>query len=116
MSYDGNNSNLIHYMEARNFPPEPVTPRAARKFVRDTLFKWNWSAVEVVALLLTSELVTNSVIHAGTSVQVNLHKESDFIRIEVIDAQTDTLPQIRHYSLDSATGRGLLLLKSMSRS
>lgn len=102
-------------MEAKNFPPESATPKEARKFVRDTLSKWNWSSLEEVALLLTSELVTNSVMHARTPVQVNLHKELDHIRIEVIDFQADTLPKIRHYGIDSTTGRGLLLLKSMSR-
>lgn len=125
MSFSGsadNKNNFAHYMETRNFPPEPSTPKQARKFVRDTLSTWNWSALEEVATLLASELVTNSVMHARSWVRVNIYKESEYIRkeseyirIEVVDAQANTLPKIRNYGLESTTGRGLLLLKSMSK-
>ena len=45
-----------------------------------------------VAALLTSELATNSVLHAGTAVDVELTLRGDQVRIEVNDGHP-TAPQ-----------------------
>jgi Histidine kinase-like ATPase domain len=57
------------------YAPEPAAVGAARRFVRDTLRSWQlagpaWGQLVDDAVLLTSELVTNAVLHAGTPVQV----------------------------------------------
>jgi hypothetical protein len=57
------------------YAPEPAAVGAARRFVRDTLRAWElagpaWGQLVDDAVLLTSELVTNAVLHAGTPVQV----------------------------------------------
>jgi len=57
------------------YAPEPAAVGAARRFVRDTLRSWElagpaWGQLVDDAVLLTSELVTNAVLHAGTQVQV----------------------------------------------
>ena len=56
------------------YQPEPTAAAAARRFVRDTLQTWFTSGATTGgdglvddAVLLTSELVTNAVVHAGTS-------------------------------------------------
>ena len=51
----------------REFSPTPETVGEARTFVKDTLQHWEVqrSADEIV--LLTSELVTNAVVHAKTT-------------------------------------------------
>jgi anti-sigma regulatory factor (Ser/Thr protein kinase) len=57
------------------YAPEPAAVSAARRFVRETLRSWDlagpaWGPLIDDAVLLTSELVTNAVLHAGTPVQV----------------------------------------------
>ena len=59
------------------YQPEPTAAAAARRFVRDTLQSWLVSDAAADghglvddAVLLTSELVTNAVVHAGTAVEV----------------------------------------------
>ena len=82
---------------AAQFAAAPDAANRARRFVRETLTEWGKSddfGLESVlddALLLTSELVTNAVVHAGTSasVQCELHPGPDGspagIRVEVAD-------------------------------
>ncbi|HWG27898.1 SpoIIE family protein phosphatase [Actinospica sp.] len=82
---------------AAQFAVVPEAANRARHFVRETLTEWGKSGefgLESVlddALLLTSELVTNAVVHAGTaaSVQCELRPGADGvpagIRVEVAD-------------------------------
>ncbi|NYG54933.1 ATP-binding protein [Nocardioides perillae] len=57
-------------------PGEPVAPGAARRFVRARLGEWGVDD-DVVddALLCVSELVTNAVVHTGTTVDVDVAVE-----------------------------------------
>jgi anti-sigma regulatory factor (Ser/Thr protein kinase) len=64
------------------YAPEPAAVGAARHFVRDTLRSWEPACPpcgQLVddAVLLTSELVTNAVLHAGTPVQVTCRLLTD---------------------------------------
>jgi anti-sigma regulatory factor (Ser/Thr protein kinase) len=73
----------MFYLESRDdlaatavYAPEPTAVAQARHFVRDTLRSWEpagpaWGQLVDDAVLLTSELVTNAVLHAGTPVQVS---------------------------------------------
>ena len=82
---------------AAQFAAAPDAANQARRFVRETLTDWGKSGeygLESVlddALLLTSELVTNAIVHAGTaaSVQCELRPGADGgpagIRVEVAD-------------------------------
>jgi anti-sigma regulatory factor (Ser/Thr protein kinase) len=65
------------------------------------------------AALLTSELVTNAVLHAGTPICVTLHTLPDRIRVDVADRNT-TFPAIKEYGRDAATGRGLTLFNTLA--
>ena len=51
------------------FPPEVASVATARRFVGETLRSWGVDEVDD-AMLLTSELVTNAIVHAGTEVEV----------------------------------------------
>jgi serine phosphatase RsbU (regulator of sigma subunit)/anti-sigma regulatory factor (Ser/Thr protein kinase) len=82
---------------AAEFAAAPGAANAARKFVRTTLADWEASGavgIESIlddTLLLTSELVTNAVVHAGTAAAVTCELrtgqdgEPVGIRIEVAD-------------------------------
>jgi hypothetical protein len=69
--------------------------------------------VTACAALLTSELVTNAVLHAATPFTVTLHHMEDRIRIDVADGNP-VVPSIKDYAADAATGRGLTLFNTLA--
>ncbi len=71
------------------------------------------SDVAACAALLTSELVTNALLHAATPMCVTLHILPDRIRVDVADGST-TSPAIKEYGPDAATGRGLTLFNTLA--
>ncbi|HZG95592.1 MAG TPA: ATP-binding protein [Mycobacteriales bacterium] len=99
---------------ATQLPPARQSPGAARRFVSDMLRRWKFdSAVDSVELL-TSELVTNAVVHAGTDVQVVLEASDGHIHVEVIDLNRRP-PVVRFTPYDDLqTGRGLTLLENVA--
>jgi anti-sigma regulatory factor (Ser/Thr protein kinase) len=109
------------------YQPEPQSAAAARHFVRDTLRSWQGSGhcqgqdgLVDDAVLLTSELVTNAVVHAGTSVQVTCRLAGEAVEIAVVDHRPVQLipdePQGRALSEDSLNGRGLQLPSELASS
>jgi anti-sigma regulatory factor (Ser/Thr protein kinase) len=93
---------------------EPVvesTPMA-RHWVKARLRGLPNEVVEC-ATLLTSELVTNAVLHAGTPLCVTLHILTDRIRIDVADG-SPALPSVKDYGAEAATGRGLTLFNTLA--
>ncbi len=100
------------------YQPEPAAAAAARRFVRQILQSWDiaartWDPDRVVddAVLLTSELVTNAVVHAGTPLDVTCRLTSGELEVAVRDRHpARTLPDIPQAASTSAErGRGLLL-------
>jgi hypothetical protein len=79
-------------------------PSAARKFVASRCEAWELSAVVGDAQVITSELVTNAVLHAGTPVAVHLDVAAGHLHIavedgyplhpEVLPSRTDLLADI----------------------
>ncbi len=65
------------------------------------------------ATLLTSELVTNAVLHAATPMCITLHTLPDRIRIDVADGNP-AFPSVKEYGKDAATGRGLTLFSTLA--
>ncbi|MGA2826341.1 MAG: SpoIIE family protein phosphatase [Streptosporangiaceae bacterium] len=107
------------------YQPEPAAAAAARRFVRQTLRSWDiagrsWDPDRVVddAVLLTSELVTNAVVHAGTPLDVVCRLTSGELEVAVRDRHpTRTLPDIpQAASISAERGRGLLLPSALASS
>ena len=95
--------------------PEQVS--AARAFVRQVLGGRHPGTDRVI--LLTSELVTNSVNHsnsrlAGGTVTVRLQVGADRIVVEVIDDGGATVPTLQGGDSLAETGRGLRLVNAFS--
>jgi anti-sigma regulatory factor (Ser/Thr protein kinase) len=69
------------------------------------------------AVLVVSELVTNAVVHSGsTVVSCTLQLRSGLLRVEVTDQGTSrTSPVIRSVAADEASGRGLLLVSTVAQ-
>lgn len=78
-------SSVITARAAATFDPVGRSVATARAFVRDTLQGWGFPDIIDDAVVLTSELVTNAVVHAGTSAEVLCLRTDEGVRIEVAD-------------------------------
>lgn len=110
---------MITARAAATFEPVGRSVAKARGFVRDTLQGWGLADLSEDAVVLTSELVTNAVIHAGTTAEVRCLRDTEGVRIEVVDRHPERdLPIAEvHRSqpdLTSEGGRGLLLCASLA--
>jgi anti-sigma regulatory factor (Ser/Thr protein kinase) len=94
------------------FDPEPGTVREARRFVARALEDVADGRADDAALL-TSELATNAVIHAGSPYTVTVRRDGDRIRVEVLDASAASARRC-HYSPTSGTGRGLGMVEDVA--
>jgi anti-sigma regulatory factor (Ser/Thr protein kinase) len=82
--------------------------------VTTALARWSATGDSAdVVELLTSELVTNAVLHARTGITVRVVRNETGVRVEVADT-CPTLPTTRLYSEDAVTGRGLQLVESLA--
>lgn len=94
--------------------PAASSARAARGFVDATLRAWSCREAVDLVVLLTNELVTNAVLHAGTRIDLRISRVSGALRVEVGDASRQALA-VRSPDLDAQTGRGLSLVDALSR-
>jgi anti-sigma regulatory factor (Ser/Thr protein kinase) len=69
-------------------------------------------AIDVV-VLLTSEIVTNAIVHAGTPLTVRVESDEQRVRIAVSDADPE-VPAMGEFDLHSAGGRGMALLDTLA--
>ncbi|MFH8716989.1 SpoIIE family protein phosphatase [Streptomyces zaomyceticus] len=111
-------SAVITARATASFEPVGRSVAAARAFVRDTLQGWGHPELVDDAVVLTSELVTNAVIHAGTSAEVLCLRAEDSIRVEVADRYPEReIPVQSGHTLgspDRENGRGLLLCAALA--
>jgi anti-sigma regulatory factor (Ser/Thr protein kinase) len=95
--------------------PELSAPAQARRGVASALDAWGLGPIRDDAILLTSELVTNAVIHAGTPIVLVVRHIQRGVRIEVND-DAPSLPE-RRYTDDGPPrqdGRGVWLLDQLA--
>lgn len=107
----------------RRAPAAPETTLAAtassvgraRGLVRDTLLEWGVAEDTAdTAVLLTSEIATNAVLHARTPFTVSVRLVSGRVRIGVQDG-SGARPVVQHYGRTQTTGRGLRLLGTLAQ-
>ncbi len=107
-------------MATAAYQAEPAAAAAARRFVRETLRSWPLPGPDdrpdtVIddAVLLTSELVTNAIVHAGTSVHVTCRLSAEAVEIVVLDGKPAKLipdaPRPAGDPAECTSGRGLHL-------
>ncbi|OKK04934.1 hypothetical protein AMK26_16855 [Streptomyces sp. CB03234] len=112
-------SSVITARAAATFEPVGRSVATARAFVRDTLQGWGYTDVVDDAVVLTSELVTNAVIHAGTAADVLCLRTENGVRIEVADRYPEREVPLQGTgrslgSPDRENGRGLLLCAALA--
>jgi serine phosphatase RsbU (regulator of sigma subunit)/anti-sigma regulatory factor (Ser/Thr protein kinase) len=103
------------WQEELTLRPEETAPGRARRFVRQTLTANGWGESLDNALLLTTELTTNAVVHAGTTITITVRGDADELMVRVQDhtpgrlAGTARAPDELHEG-----GRGLYLVDTLS--
>ncbi|WP_327416751.1 SpoIIE family protein phosphatase [Streptomyces sp. NBC_01233] len=111
---------VITARAAASFDPLGRSVAAARAFVRDTLQGWGFADIVDDAVVLTSELVTNAVVHAGTRAEVLCLRAEGGVRVEVADRYPERELPLRHpderpyADPDRENGRGLMLCAALA--
>jgi anti-sigma regulatory factor (Ser/Thr protein kinase) len=96
----------------RSFPPEIASGHRAQEFVAQLLGGHAFDTI--AARIVTSELVTNAVEHAGSDVTVAVSEAPDHVRIDVTDADFNHELHPRSPGIESESGRGLLMVDELS--
>ncbi len=94
---------------------EPAAPSsgAARRWVSERLRELGLDELGESVTLLTSEVVTNAVLHAATPLTLRMVPEGGGVRVEVRDGSAAPPTRRRHPST-STVGRGLAMLDSLA--
>ena len=100
----------IDHEERISLDPLAASASAARRFVEGALGRWGATEILEDVQLLASELVTNAVLHARTTIELVLTQGHDAVRLEVHD---------RRVSLEPVTpverGHGLQLIEGLAQ-
>ncbi len=96
--------------------PHPTSVGAARRFVRDVLMTRRISdGVVSTVELLTSEVVTNAIVHARSGPQLAVSVDGEVVRVAVRDSSPE-LPVRRLGRLDDLSGRGVVIVEQLATS
>jgi anti-sigma regulatory factor (Ser/Thr protein kinase) len=100
--------------ESRRFPAAPASVSDARHLVETWLRRLETVEETVeIAMLLTSELAGNAVLHGGGEIELTMLTSVDTLRIEVRDSSA-RLPRLRQPELYDASGRGLHIVDALA--
>ena len=92
----------------------PAAVAEARNQVREAICAWDVPVEPDVAILLTSELVTNAIRYeASGTVMLAITCSCDQLRVDVHDT-SHSLPVVVDATGDAETGRGLMLVANLA--
>ncbi|HVF19538.1 MAG TPA: SpoIIE family protein phosphatase [Mycobacteriales bacterium] len=95
--------------------PEETAPGRARRFVRYALTEHGWFGALDNALLLTTELTTNALVHAGTTITIGVGGDADGLTVRVQDHTPGRLAGLPRAPDElHEGGRGLYLVDTLS--
>jgi anti-sigma regulatory factor (Ser/Thr protein kinase) len=98
-------------------PATPAAASVARLFVRCLCEEWGVPSVADVAELLSSELVTNAVVHARSGIELEAACSDRRLRVDVRDRGAGkVVPRMRSSDSDAEGGRGLAIVASLASS
>ncbi|WP_301126374.1 ATP-binding protein [Streptomyces cacaoi] len=89
----------------------------AKAYVVRILGEWRLGQVSEPAALVTSELVTNAIVHArgiGEYIELGLARRKRALLLEVSDSYSWAQPELRKPGPEETHGRGLLLVDALS--
>jgi anti-sigma regulatory factor (Ser/Thr protein kinase) len=113
--WEGPKGAGIDLRAAIDLPAVPESLSAARRFVASMLDEWSFVDPEQVVALLTSELVSNVVRHAGGNIGLEMEilgKEA--LRVQARDDYPDSAV-VQRSEFRGAGGRGLSIVDSLAR-
>lgn len=93
--------------------PDPMNVEVARTAVRSRLRREGLDGFADDAALLTSELVTNAVVHAGTMIDFTFGWDETSVWVRVRDG-ADTEPEPREGLLSRSGGYGLHIVAAVA--
>jgi anti-sigma regulatory factor (Ser/Thr protein kinase) len=106
-SGDGTPAELV-------LPADVTRVRQAREFVRDRCHSLGFSSDTCdTAILLTSEIVTNALIHGRSEARIRLSVHQRQLRIEVAD-DNSRHPRLAEQDTDALDGRGLAIVAMLA--
>jgi len=98
-------------------PAEPTGPSRVRQWMSARLREWSVPEPVIgAAILCTSELTTNALLHAGTPAQVHIDLNAERLLVSVADTGTRGSVIRAHTDTMSSRGRGLGLIEELSDS
>ncbi|HSP39746.1 MAG TPA: ATP-binding protein [Frankiaceae bacterium] len=98
-------------------PATPAAASVARLFVRCLCEEWAVAEVADVAELLSSELVTNAVIHARSAIELEAARTHSCLRVDVRDVGPGSVtaaPTALPTPSEAEGGRGLAIVASLA--
>ncbi len=101
----------VHELE---LPSHPASVSQARRLVRAVVRDSARPELTEDAELLTSEVVTNALVHAGGIIRIAARALKAGVRVEVTDGSPHS-PIVRQYGELAGTGRGVQLLDLLAR-
>jgi CheY-like chemotaxis protein/anti-sigma regulatory factor (Ser/Thr protein kinase) len=106
---DGTNRAQRHI----RLPAQVTSAAYARAFVADAVTGWSLPQLLDDAVLLTSELVGNAVVHARSGVDLSVRRLAGGVRVEVVDAGGGTL-ELKTAGETDTSGRGLFFVETLA--
>jgi anti-sigma regulatory factor (Ser/Thr protein kinase) len=95
------------------FPAVPESVGSARRFTRAALGRHDVEPRLIdTAALLVSELATNAIVHAASSLRLRIDV-GDEIRVEVVD-ENETPPVVGAPETEDESGRGLAIVTTLA--
>ena len=105
---------LPHWSHETVLPADPVSASKARDFVRQHLVAHGLDGLVEEVQLVTSELATNALRHAGTPFVVSLSEVDGGVLLTVRDGSASAPIRTRPRASDIG-GRGLMVVDRLSR-
>lgn len=94
-------------------PPDGRAAGVARSVVRERLRAWHQEGLLDAVELLTSELVTNVLVHTLSAPALGVVRSGSGVRVTVVD-DSPVAPVRRRHSTAATTGRGVQLLEDLA--
>ncbi|GII85451.1 hypothetical protein Ssi03_34410 [Sphaerisporangium siamense] len=101
-------------------PADEKCIASARRFVRDVALDWKAAdKVPAVAELLTSEVVTNALVHGmkalpvSSTIRIAVRRDGSLMTVEVYDSCV-TIPRMRSAESMETSGRGLAIVQALA--
>ena len=96
-----------------SLPADGRAAGLARRVVRERLQSWHLEDLLDAAVLLTSEVVANVIVHTNSAPALGLSRDGAGVRVTVVD-ESPVPPLRRRHSSTATTGRGLQLLQDLA--